>query len=582
MSTKDQLSWQSDPGLEALTVQYANFLPELVIAITRPQGADDKPTMKRLRDLFDQHHYHVVEIQISNLIENFYPELNRVASDSPLEKQSYDAYERKIKLMQWGDQLRAGIDTTVAAMLAVRYIAAHRKVHQDEAREQQMGGVAFVVRNLMHPKEVALFRSLYKQRFFLIGVHEEHKDRLERLTKQFLRDGVEDAEAKANHILQIDSGARPSEGRFSVGSLNVNDTFHQADLFVANPEKDAKVLERWIAQVFGNPFGTPTPEELAMAFAYLSARQSASLGRSVGSAIVSPDFNLLSIGWNDPAKAGGGLYREGLHPDHRDHTNGEDPSDSRRLTALTQFLQSLLFSNWSSVDVEKLPPEPRKWLLKLRESVEPLVGIDRSIVKSLPAIRELAASRLLNIIEFGRSVHAEMAAITDAARRGIAIQGSHLYVTTFPCHECARNIVAAGITKVIFVEPYGKSLATDLYADSIQFLTSPSTKVDGDRVVFVPYVGISPKRFDDLFSNVERKYPLQKVATRPDLQEGTIVEWQISSSKLRSSIKGYVGERELIDPYFEIAKQMAEQSTLKHLSESLLTLRKGYEIGKTI
>ncbi|WP_338422421.1 hypothetical protein [Acetobacter musti] len=41
--------------------------------------------------------------------------------------------------------------------------------------------------------------------------------------------------------------------------------------------------------------------------------------------------------------------------------------------------------------------------------------------------------------------HAERNVIFDAARRGVITDGAHLVTTYFPCVECARAIVTAGI-----------------------------------------------------------------------------------------------------------------------------------------
>ncbi|MEJ7655371.1 MAG: deaminase [Chloroflexia bacterium] len=46
-------------------------------------------------------------------------------------------------------------------------------------------------------------------------------------------------------------------------------------------------------------------------------------------------------------------------------------------------------------------------------------------------------------------MHAEMSALLDAGRRGVPVQGATLYTTTFPCHNCARHIVGAGIDRVV-------------------------------------------------------------------------------------------------------------------------------------
>jgi dCMP deaminase len=47
-------------------------------------------------------------------------------------------------------------------------------------------------------------------------------------------------------------------------------------------------------------------------------------------------------------------------------------------------------------------------------------------------------------------IHAEENAILRAARSGVSIVDSCLYVTLPPCQKCARLIVAAGIKRVIF------------------------------------------------------------------------------------------------------------------------------------
>ena len=115
------------------------------------------------------------------------------------------------------------------------------------------------------------------------------------------------------------------------------------------------------------------------------------------------------------------------------------------------------------------------------------------------AIKE---SKVMDLLEFGRDIHAEMSAISDAARKGLPIAGAILYTTTFPCHMCAKHIVAAGIVKVVYLEPYPKSYARELHEDSI--------RVEGDgptqAVDFAPFIGISPYRYRDLFERGKRKY----------------------------------------------------------------------------
>jgi dCMP deaminase len=46
------------------------------------------------------------------------------------------------------------------------------------------------------------------------------------------------------------------------------------------------------------------------------------------------------------------------------------------------------------------------------------------------------------------TVHAEQNAITDAARRGISVDGATAYVTHFPCIHCAKILAASGVRAI--------------------------------------------------------------------------------------------------------------------------------------
>lgn len=59
-------------------------------------------------------------------------------------------------------------------------------------------------------------------------------------------------------------------------------------------------------------------------------------------------------------------------------------------------------------------------------------------------------------------LHAEANAITKVARSNNSSQGSTLYVTASPCMECAKLIIQAGITRVVFNEMYRISDGLDL------------------------------------------------------------------------------------------------------------------------
>jgi len=112
----------------------------------------------------------------------------------------------------------------------------------------------------------------------------------------------------------------------------------------------------------------------------------------------------------------------------------------------------------------------------------------------------MKTTKLKSLIEYSRAIHAEMDAITTMARIAqVSTVGKTLYCTTYPCHNCARHIVAAGIKRVVYIEPYEKSLAEDLHGDSINH-GEPSGE-DTPKVLFDNFEGAAPRRYSKFFSN---------------------------------------------------------------------------------
>ena len=59
-------------------------------------------------------------------------------------------------------------------------------------------------------------------------------------------------------------------------------------------------------------------------------------------------------------------------------------------------------------------------------------------------------------------LHAEANAITKVAKSGNSSQGATLYVTASPCVECAKLIIQAGITRVVYRDEYRLTDGVDL------------------------------------------------------------------------------------------------------------------------
>ncbi len=57
-----------------------------------------------------------------------------------------------------------------------------------------------------------------------------------------------------------------------------------------------------------------------------------------------------------------------------------------------------------------------------------------------------------------RSIHSEANAIAQAAKRGVEIEGSSVYVTLYPCYVCTKLMASAGIKKIYYEYEYKTSI----------------------------------------------------------------------------------------------------------------------------
>jgi dCMP deaminase len=53
-----------------------------------------------------------------------------------------------------------------------------------------------------------------------------------------------------------------------------------------------------------------------------------------------------------------------------------------------------------------------------------------------------------------RTIHAETNAIIQAALHGVSTRGSTCYVTHFPCINCTKALINAGITRLVYSNSY--------------------------------------------------------------------------------------------------------------------------------
>ena len=231
--------------------------------------------------------------------------------------------------------------------------------------------------------------------------------------------------------------------------------------------------ERLVKIFFGYPFISPTRDEYASYVANAASYRSLDLSRQVGAAIFSAKSEVVSIGCNEVPTAGGGTYWEDAESDGRDFSQGHDSNQKVKSDMARDALSRLADNGW---------------LVDHYKEME----LDKLIFHAFDKKKAPLKNSMINdVIEYGRMVHAEMNAITDAARSGKSTEGCTLYCTTMPCHLCTKLVIASGISRVVYVQPYSKSLVEELYQDSVCI----DRKDIGNRVSFETLKGVTPNGF---------------------------------------------------------------------------------------
>ncbi len=352
-------------------------------------------------------------------------------------------------------------------------------------------------------------RRLYGPRFILMALHVPESLRRHNLENRW--------ERWANVTSQRFDGEaladvrRDEMDRSVAHGQAVRDTFSLADFFIDGRSEASldEVVPRTVRLIFGEPFVPPYREEQAMYHAFTAGLRSAEMGRQVGAAIVNCAGDLLSVGTNEAPAGSGGLYWSPDQPDGRDFA-AQPPIDSNTL--------------WQRRIARELLVQMAHagWMNRRRVSKLPNGEVDITEDNLDHFLGDVDGTRFSSITEFGRSTHAEMDAITNAARRGVAIDGTTLACTTFPCHNCARHIVASGIRRVLYVHPYAKSLARELHEDSVIIEPDQPGLVDG-KVLFEQYVGVAPRVYSQYFDfgQANRKDVRGRAMTSPSRDEAT-------------------------------------------------------------
>lgn len=452
---------------------------ELVIGIVSPVGVNLEDVQNRLESLLNQFNYKLNLIHLSKLGAAFGVPTNSSTSE----------LDRLDQGMNNGKLLRTRYNRDdFYALLAIDEI--YRLRENDGTSTSPLQRNAHLIRSLKNPDEVETLRNVYGDGFFLIGVSSSLDSR-----RRYLENVKGIPADQIERLISRDDKEADDHGQ------RTRDVFQMADAFVTTDDiqRLSDQLARVLDLLFSNPITPPSAEEYAMFMAYAASLRSADLSRQVGAVIAGPSGDIIATGANDVPTYGGGLYWPGKN-DKRDYRQGKDFNEAEKYEIIIKVMK-------------KIPGNDNR-------SNEDLIKEGKTLLKN---------TGLLEISEYGRAVHAEMEAILSAGRNGVSVKGGTLYTTTYPCHNCAKHIVAAGISKVKYVEPYPKSYATKLHFDSIDAESSGELERKKQvKVKFEPFVGIGPRKFVDLFSmnlssgrNIKRK------------SGGKVIDWKRGSAELR-------------------------------------------------
>lgn len=89
-----------------------------------------------------------------------------------------------------------------------------------------------------------------------------------------------------------------------------------------------------------------------------------------------------------------------------------------------------------------------------------------------------------------RTIHAEMNAILQCAKFGESTDNAEIYVTDFPCLQCTKMLLQAGITKINYLRNYHNNDYAQklIQLKNIELHKIKLTQSDMDRVPFQSYL----------------------------------------------------------------------------------------------
>ncbi len=513
--------------------------PELFFGLCSPVGTDNKKVAEMIADRLRRYSYSTKSFKVTDLMKSI------LIDGFTLSNRDIEArYDTHIK---YANKIRElfGLPYVLSLLCCAGVRSFRREINADSYIHKQ----AYVFDQFKRTEEIAILRQVYGRLFIVVSIYSDKEKRIESLTHRIAFDNVEprpDGNHRSKAQALVDRDER-EEG--DPNGQRLQETFAVADLFINmdDPKQAELLIDRFLEGLFGANFVSPTKQEYGMYLARNTALRSLDLSRQVGAAIMTVGGETITLGCNEVPKPNGGTYWTGDPGDARDYKKKFDTNDQIKRSLLSNFTRQLAENGFLSPDIRK-------------------EDVNAIILKETAKGGRLSNVHLMDLLEFGRIIHAEMSALCDAARLGKAVKDAVLYCTTFPCHICAKHIVAAGIKKVVFIEPYPKSYAEQLHGDAIVVGRSD----DPTKVIFEPFIGIAPYRYRDIFERSRRKNG-----------DGTFREWidgpPDHQPNLKLTVASYLQNEVAVTKLFsEKSVQLVEQGAIR-ISEDAAVMENGQD-----
>jgi deoxycytidylate deaminase len=447
--------------------------PEIFIGLVAPVGVDIKPSIDAFSHFFKQNDYDVVTIKVTDRFPAIKAELN---IDIALHEHPTD--KRIGSYIDFGNKVRQTFsDNSILAAYTIFRILQKRERDFRRKKEISYEKRFFILHQFKRTEEIDLLRTVYGKSFFQVSIYSQKESRISHLSYKLAHE-KNTADQTNTKTAAHELIARDENEKSNTHGQRVTKIFHDADFIINSDIVDRNSIDyqvgRFCELLFSSNEVSPTKQEYGMFAAKAAALRTLDLSRQVGAAIFRNTGEMISLGSNEVPKAGGGTYWcDELPFDAREYTRGEDSNDVRK----KEILHEIFLATGSLLPFEQFLKQ-----------------------------KDVQDSQFMDALEYGRIVHAEMSAISDASRLGLATSGAVLFSTTFPCHMCAKHIVASGIQTVIFLEPYPKSLASDLHPDALWIEGGSRGKYQPyPSVEFEHFHGITPRRYRELFERSSRK-----------------------------------------------------------------------------